>query len=300
MWGWREPPPAVEDGMSKSLGHALVLASLSAAFGVSACNADTNNASGGADGNSAGGAASGNSASGSSATSGGVDYDACFDCGDQACSSEASECDQTSGCRELLDCIFGCDQADSECQLGCVPSGQETAPESMAASLYYGCTILACLDECTPDIDVSTSSAGGAASSSATPTSTTSSSTNVSNTTGGTSTTGSTSATTTGGIDPVAGVNWLSFDGSWADPSVGANGALGVSGSMYSFGDSCATVSYDEATRCVSGTLCDPGTDFANWGMAIGFDFYNTGDDGTPPNTRGTLPRWGRRGSRGW
>jgi hypothetical protein len=64
------------------------------------------------------------------------------------------------------------------------------------------------------------------------------------------------------------------------------NGALGVSGSMYAFGDDCASVSYDEATRCVSGTLCDPGADFANWGMAIGFDFYNTGDLGSPANTK--------------
>ena len=34
------------------------------------------------------------------------------------------------------------------------------------------------------------------------------------------------------------------------------------------------------------GNLCSPGADYANWGMAVGFDFHNTGDEGTPPNTK--------------
>jgi hypothetical protein len=82
------------------------------------------------------------------------------------------------------------------------------------------------------------------------------------------------------------GIQWLSIDGSWADPSEAPNGELGISGSFYAFGDSCAEVFYDEVTRCISGTLCDPGPSFANWGAAIGFDFYTTGAEGSPPNVK--------------
>jgi hypothetical protein len=82
------------------------------------------------------------------------------------------------------------------------------------------------------------------------------------------------------------GVNWISFEGSWADSSVAPNGALGISGAVYAFGDSCAQLTWNEATRCVSGTLCDPGPTFANWGIAVGFDLHNTGAAGMPPNTK--------------
>jgi hypothetical protein len=38
----------------------------------------------------------------------------------------------------------------------------------------------------------------------------------------------------------------------------------------------------------VSGEICDPGEDFANWGVAVAFDFHNTGDDGSPANAKKT------------
>lgn len=277
--------------MRTSVGRAIVCWSLGITLATVACNADTQNAnSGGTDSSGNNGSGSTNGSSSSSATTGGIDYDACFACGDDVCAAEASDCDSTTGCRGLLDCIFGCDQADGDCQLGCVPSGQESAPEVQAASTYYTCTIFGCLDECTPDVDTSTSSSVGGASATSTTSSTNAAASANNGALTASSTTGeavtSTSGGGSGGSTTVSGVNWISFDGSWADPSMGANGALGISGSMYAFGDSCASVSYDETTRCVSGYLCDPGTDFANWGMAIGFDFYNTGDLGSPANTK--------------
>jgi hypothetical protein len=103
--------------------------------------------------------------------------------------------------------------------------------------------------------------------------------------TGGTNTGGSAGATGgSGGLG--TGIQWLSFDGSWADLAAEPNGALNISGSVYAYQDACAQVTYDAATRCVSGTLCAPGADSANWGMAVGFDFHNTGEEGTPPNTK--------------
>jgi hypothetical protein len=110
--------------------------------------------------------------------------------------------------------------------------------------------------------------------------------------TGGTPSTGGTtggSATTggAGGSGPLTpGVHWLSIEGSWADISAEPNASLGISGALYAFADSCAQITWDEATRCVTGTLCDPGATFENWGMAVGFDLRNTGAAGTPANTK--------------
>jgi hypothetical protein len=84
----------------------------------------------------------------------------------------------------------------------------------------------------------------------------------------------------------VSGANWLTFKGDWADPADAPNGALNVSGSVYAYGDGCATLSWDKATRCASGVLCSPGPTYQNWGVAIGFDFRNTGDSGSPPNAK--------------
>ena len=84
----------------------------------------------------------------------------------------------------------------------------------------------------------------------------------------------------------VAGTNWLSFDGDWADPGVAPNGALNISGVIYAYADPCTAtyMTWDPTTRCVSGSICAFSS--TNWGMAIGFDFRNTGELGVPANTK--------------
>jgi len=82
----------------------------------------------------------------------------------------------------------------------------------------------------------------------------------------------------------ISGINWLGLTGDAAPPTMGPNGKLGINGVFYAYGDGCATVNWDAVSRCVSGELCM--TSAANWGVAVGFDFDNTGDTGTPPNTK--------------
>jgi hypothetical protein len=65
---------------------------------------------------------------------------------------------------------------------------------------------------------------------------------------------------------------------------MGPNGKLGINGAFYAYGDGCATVYWDAVSRCISGELCMVSA--TNWGVAIGFDLDNTGDTGTPPNTK--------------
>ena len=161
-----------------------------------ACNSSSSNASpgtgdSGATSTSTDGAGPGSTSGG---VGGGVDYQACFACGDAACAEQAATCDSTSGCRGLLDCIFACAQTDGDCQLGCVSGVDAASAEAVAASEYYTCTILACLDDCAPD---TTTGVGGA----------------------GTTSTASTSTDGAPPVEPVVGINWLSFDGSSADPA---------------------------------------------------------------------------------
>jgi hypothetical protein len=112
--------------------------------------------------------------------------------------------------------------------------------------------------------------------------------------TGGTtaSTGGSTGGTASGGTNNgggtslVSGINWLTINEDWADPADAPNGALNISGSVYGYADGCAALTWDKATRCASGVLCDPGASYQNWGVALGFDFHNTGESGSPPNAK--------------
>jgi hypothetical protein len=238
--------------------------------------------------------------------SGGGGNSACSGCADAACSNEASNCDSTAGCRDVLDCILGCDATDATCQVGCVPQTSEGATAYAAAATYYSCAITSCYQECVAGVGGSsggggTSGAGGSAGDAG------SGNTGAGGANGGTagtnggtagtfggsagsagSTGGSAGATGgsggTGALGP--GVHWLSIEGSWADISAEPNGALGISGALYAFGDSCAQITWNEATRCVTGSLCDPGANFENWGIAVGFDFHNTGAAGVPPNTK--------------
>ena len=83
-------------------------------------------------------------------------------------------------------------------------------------------------------------------------------------------------------------VTWLELNGSTAPSSVASNAALGIEGSFYAYGDGCSELNWDDANRCASGRLCAPELSPDNWGIAIGFDFRNTGPEGTPPNTKRT------------
>jgi len=71
-------------------------------------------------------------------------------------------------------------------------------------------------------------------------------------------------------------VSWLELEGDRAPASAEANAALDVDGSFHVYSDSCASLSWDPDKRCASGTLCDPGADYENWGIAVGFDFRET------------------------
>jgi len=95
-----------------------------------------------------------------------VDFDACFECGDAACPAERDACDAANGCSELLECTIGCGE-DITCKSGCSVAGltpQELADAGSAVASYMTCAVVACLDECTPQLDTGSggSSSGGA------------------------------------------------------------------------------------------------------------------------------------------
>jgi hypothetical protein len=81
-------------------------------------------------------------------------------------------------------------------------------------------------------------------------------------------------------------VTWLTLEGSAAPSSDAGNAALGVNGAFYAYSDDCATLVWDEGTRCASGKLCTAGADYENWGIAVGFDFNATGASGEPPDSK--------------
>jgi hypothetical protein len=85
-----------------------------------------------------------------------------------------------------------------------------------------------------------------------------------------------------------ARVTWLTLDGNRAPSSSTVNAELGIEGSFYAYADDCTlpSLSWDASTRCVSGMLCDAGPQFEYWGVAVGFDFHNTGSSGDPPDTK--------------
>lgn len=102
---------------------------------------------------------------------------------------------------------------------------------------------------------------------------------------GGTAPTNSAGEAAQAGQPGVPRVTWLELDGSRAPGSLEPNHELGIEGAFYAYSDSCADLSWNEATRCASGRLCDPGLEPNAWGMAIGFDFHKTGDTDDPPDT---------------
>lgn len=232
-------------------------------------------AGGGSSSGSSNGGGSGNGGSGQTA----FGSAACDDCASSSCASERSACDSASGCSSVIECVTGCDPGDSTCAAGCSAAADSLDAAAQQASTSYGaCLILSCSSQCIG------TSLGGAVP-------TTSESTGGGTTSPTSSASTFPSATTTtdpssGSSGVATGTNWLSFDGDWADLSESPNADLNISGAMYAYGDSCATVDWDPATRCVSGEICDPGADFANWGVAVAFDFHNTGEDGSPPNAK--------------
>lgn len=103
--------------------------------------------------------------------------------------------------------------------------------------------------------------------------------------TGGATTGGAGGASGGSGGQVLSSVDWLTFVDSDAPSSSSPNGALGINGLLYGYADSCAVLNWDAQQRCASGTLCNP-ADGANWGIAVGFDFKNTGATGVPPDTK--------------
>lgn len=77
-------------------------------------------------------------------------------------------------------------------------------------------------------------------------------------------------------------VTWLALEGDRAPGSAKVNAGLGVEGRFHVYSDSCAALSWDPSTRCASGTLCEPGVDYENWGITVGFDFRETAPTDSP------------------
>ena len=95
---------------------------------------------------------------------------------------------------------------------------------------------------------------------------------------------GTAGASAHAGSSGASPTTWLALDGSTAPSSSAINAALGIEGVFYAYGDGCAKLNWDPAGRCASGKLCPPGPDV--WGISIGFDFHNTGPNGTPADTK--------------
>jgi hypothetical protein len=232
---------------------------------------------------------SGSSASGGTmATGGSSSYDAaaCLACGAPKCPTQAASCASTEGCPQLLSCVLGCSLTDTSCATRCAGNGSN-ANASSAAQAYAACAFLQCPTACMPSLSGSGGASGEAG---AGPIGTGGTDATVGgsgNSTGGTApSTGGTATGGSGGL--VSGINWLTINEDWADPADTPNGGLNISGALYAYADACATLSWNPVTRCASGTLCTPGASYENWGIAVGFDFHNTGANGTPPDTKMT------------
>ena len=97
---------------------------------------------------------------------------------------------------------------------------------------------------------------------------------------------GSAGTTSQAGSGGVPHITWLELRGSKAPSSFPTNDDLGIEGLFYPYDDGCSKLVWDDSTRCASGKLCDPAVSLDNWGISIGFDFRNTGPQGTPANAK--------------
>jgi hypothetical protein len=224
-------------------------------------------------------------ASGGEANSGDLNVDACLACGENTCTKESKDCKAASGCEAIIQCMIRCGK-DAVCISKCNAS---SSADANARSLsYQACAFTRCADQC---LLSGGTGAGGNAGTGAGGASSTggnagqSSSAGAGGSPGGRS--GNGGATSTGGsaaVELTSGVNWLGLSAEAAPPTLGPNGKLGIDGVFYTYGDGCATISWDALTRCISGELCLASA--TNWGVSIGFDLRNTGESGTPPDTK--------------
>jgi hypothetical protein len=220
-------------------------------------------------------------AGGGSGGTSGVDIAACLQCGEGACPDESAECEGTDGCNELIDCLLGCSTSDTSCAQNC--QGSYSTAALSAAQAFAVCSYTECASECITTGSGGTS-AGGTAGTSSGGTSSGGTSSGGSGASAGTSSGGTSSGGTGGTSTLLPGSNWLVFDGNVALETTEPNGSLGVNGVLYGFTDGCATMTWDPATRCATGNLCVWSA--TNWGVAVGFDFYNTGETGSPADTK--------------
>jgi hypothetical protein len=210
------------------------------------------------------------------ASSGGLNVDACVSCAESTCTNESKDCKAVSGCDEIIRCMIGCGK-DAVCLSKC---NANASVDANAKSLsYQACAFTRCQSQCLYSGNQGAGGGGGTGNGAG------GGSGNAATSSGGRS--GSAGMTGTGGsavVELIAGVNWLGLAGDAAPPTLGPNGKLGISGVFYTYGDGCATINWDAPTRCISGELCLASS--TNWGVSIGFDLHNSGETGTPPNTK--------------
>ncbi len=205
---------------------------------------------------------------------GGVDVEACLSCAESTCSTESSACKAASGCDDIIQCMIRCGK-DATCLSKC--NANASADANAKSLAYQACAFSRCANDCLYSGTSGTGGGGGMGSGGK------GGAAGVAN--GGRS--GNAGTTGTGGsavVELTSGINWLGLSAEAAPPTMGPNGKLGINGVFYAYGDGCATVSWDAVGRCISGDLCMASA--TNWGVAIGFDFDNTGDTGSPPNTK--------------
>ncbi|MGC4067453.1 MAG: hypothetical protein QM784_22960 [Polyangiaceae bacterium] len=209
----------------------------------------------------------------------GLDMQACESCAKPSCSTEMTKCKSTTGCEAMVRCLALCKTGDTTCSNKCTGTD---ATAAAAAVVFAACALTACPAQCSASTATGTGGTGGKGSSGTKPGAGT----------GGTTSRGAGGTTAAGGttnaLGLYSGVNWLTIADGWADPGEAPNGALKVSGALYAFGDECSTLEWTPTGMggCISGRMCPPDNAGANWGVGIGFDLSNTGDAGTPPNTK--------------
>jgi hypothetical protein len=82
-----------------------------------------------------------------------LDLEACYGCGETKCATQAEACDALDGCGTLLSCTLECVN-DAACSSGCATAASYTAEDQTAYVNYQTCLVTACLNECTPEVNV--------------------------------------------------------------------------------------------------------------------------------------------------
>lgn len=280
-------------------GVTIVLGALTA---LAACSSSTSVVD---DGGSGGAGVGGNGAGGTAS----IDTQACLACAEQACAAQASSCDSTAQCAEVTRCVLSCTGSDANCAADCAEQFEDASQAVTAAAAYAACALSLCPSECvvvssgvggtggvgvggSPGFGGSPEPSGGSGGTSGSGNGSGSGGTGgdgsggIDGSGGSPGSGGSGGLAGAGGLPPIPGANWLTVDEDWADPAAEPNSSFGISGVFYAFADSCAELNWDPLTRCASGRLCDPGPSYSNWGVAVGFDFRNTGELGTPPEAK--------------